>query len=224
MAVLVLLLAAGPAIMGQPVINITLSGVPQNSADGTHPYQAFSASVGANLKLQATITGAQAIGYQWQSNQVNLANQTNSVLILTNVQVAFAASYQAVVYTAANAVSNQIVLGIDPAFTKVTTGSIVTLVDYDAVGGTWADYDQDGYLDLLIYHNQAAPPMLYHNNRDGTFTRVISGAPTASADGAGACWGDYDNDGYSNSPIHTRPIMLAASIGFRFRESASLRL
>ncbi|MBK9166206.1 MAG: VCBS repeat-containing protein [Bryobacterales bacterium] len=67
---------------------------------------------------------------------------------------------------------------------------------------TWADYDNDGFLDLFITNNlggmfdRKTHNLLFHNNGDGTFTEVSEKAglktiwPTI-----GACWGDYNNDG-----------------------------
>src|SRR6266542_3569211 len=97
----------------------------------------------------------------------------------------------------------------DGSFTRVTIGAIATddansegaaWGDYDNDGGAsygcaWGDYDNDGYLDLFVA-NLNQNNFLYHNNRDGTFTRINSG-PIVS-DGAasqGCAWGDYDNDG-----------------------------
>ncbi len=67
-----------------------------------------------------------------------------------------------------------------------------------AAVSTWADYDNDGYLDLLVVGGQNTPrkPGLFHNNGDGTFTRVVD-VFTEVADNSLACpWGDFDNDGF----------------------------
>jgi hypothetical protein len=64
----------------------------------------------------------------------------------------------------------------------------------------WADYDNDGWLDLFVGHESARadphPSQLFHNNHDGTFTEV------GAADGLsslgyvkGVAWGDFNNDG-----------------------------
>jgi hypothetical protein len=64
----------------------------------------------------------------------------------------------------------------------------------------WGDYDNDGYLDLLLtgnigrYTSKTGATRLYHNNGDGSFSEVTSGLPAVW--GSSAAWGDYDNDGY----------------------------
>jgi hypothetical protein len=85
-------------------------------------------------------------------------------------------------------------------FTKVIAGPVGSDVG-NSRGAAWGDYDNDGYIELFVAQigpgNSSAFQFLYHNNRDGTFSRVTSGpvAAVASA-GYGAAWGDYDNDGH----------------------------
>ena len=67
-------------------------------------------------------------------------------------------------------------------------------------GAAWGDYDGDGFIDLIV--TQVGPgstsvlQFLYHNNGNGTFSRVTNG-PVAAVlcAGYGAAWADYDNDG-----------------------------
>jgi formylglycine-generating enzyme required for sulfatase activity len=81
-------------------------------------------------------------------------------------------------------------------FTKVTAGGIANDGGYSA-GCAWADYDNDGYPDLFVCNMYSAASFLYHNNRDGSFTRVTQGdIAAATGDFAGCAWGDYDNDGF----------------------------
>ena len=83
----------------------------------------------------------------------------------------------------------------DIAMTRVTDGGLVDVDDW-TYGAGWADYDQDGHLDLFVPHYDE-PNELYRNDGDGTFTRV-EGTPMAASDGKSiACaWADYDNDGW----------------------------
>jgi tetratricopeptide (TPR) repeat protein len=60
-----------------------------------------------------------------------------------------------------------------------------------------ADYDNDGYPDLYV-SNYNGRDFLYHNNHDRTFTEVSSQAGVEQAPwmSFGACFLDYDNDGW----------------------------
>ncbi len=64
----------------------------------------------------------------------------------------------------------------------------------------WADFDNDGWLDLLI-GNESVPgnphlTELYHNNQNGGFTEVSKKAGLhINAYVKGVVWGDYNNDG-----------------------------
>jgi len=72
-------------------------------------------------------------------------------------------------------------------------------------GCAFLDYDNDGYVDILLVNGQdwpghaksgATTMKLYHNNHDGTFTDVTQKAGLAvPMFGLGVAVGDYDNDG-----------------------------
>jgi enediyne biosynthesis protein E4 len=82
-------------------------------------------------------------------------------------------------------------------FTKITSGGLVTDIS-SSWSGSWGDYDNDGDLDVFIAtgYPLAANDMLYRNNGDGSFTRILTGPQVTEGlrSGCGA-WGDVDNDG-----------------------------
>jgi hypothetical protein len=64
----------------------------------------------------------------------------------------------------------------------------------------WADYDNDGWLDLFVGHESEPgaphPSQLFHNNHDGTFTEVAALNGLADLGYVkGVAWGDFKNDG-----------------------------
>ncbi len=64
----------------------------------------------------------------------------------------------------------------------------------------WADYDNDGWLDLFVGHESLPddphPSQLFHNNHDGTFTEVGAANGLASLGYVkNVAWGDFNNDG-----------------------------
>jgi enediyne biosynthesis protein E4 len=111
----------------------------------------------------------------------------------------------------------------DGTFTDVTQKAGVEAGGWSASAGFF-DYDNDGYLDLFVtrymdwdeahnkdcggsYHTYCPPAefpattnILYHNNRDGTFTDVskASGIAAQKARSLGVAFNDYDNDGYAD--------------------------
>ncbi|PHS06070.1 MAG: hypothetical protein COA88_11310 [Kordia sp.] len=84
----------------------------------------------------------------------------------------------------------------DTTFTKITSGDIVEYGVY-CNSAAWADYDNDGYLDLFVTeYFSTNTNHLFHNNGDGTFTRVEnSPVVTDAGHSIGAAWADYNNDG-----------------------------
>jgi len=100
-------------------------------------------------------------------------------------------------------VSNQGVLyrnNGDGTFADVTTESRVFNLG-GALGATWGDYNNDGYLDLYIVNSQGAgkPNKLFQNNGDGTFRDAAALAKVEAKEGGrgtDASFIDYDNDGF----------------------------
>src|SRR5262245_9785459 len=80
-------------------------------------------------------------------------------------------------------------------FTRVTSGPPVTDVSF-SISGAWADYDNDGDLDLFISNGRNQNNSLYRNDGNGAFTKITSGAiVNDGGNSIGCSWGDYDNDG-----------------------------
>ena len=87
----------------------------------------------------------------------------------------------------------------DGTFTDVTFQAGLGEVHYNTQTASWADYDNDGDLDLYV-GNEAlpglpAPCQLFRNNGDGTFTDVARQAGVTNDWYAKAVvWGDYNGD------------------------------
>jgi hypothetical protein len=90
----------------------------------------------------------------------------------------------------------------DGTFTEVTSAAGMDLAPAGyAQGCAWADYNNDGLLDLIVARTQDAygtqqAPRLYMNDGDGTFTdmALAAGIPGSSLESVAV--GDYDNDGF----------------------------
>jgi hypothetical protein len=87
-------------------------------------------------------------------------------------------------------------------FTDVTARAGLASPSCPSQAADWADYDNDGNLDLYVGcevddNKQPYPSQLWHNNGDGTFTEVAAEAGVQNMRMAkGVAWGDYDEDGY----------------------------
>jgi hypothetical protein len=86
------------------------------------------------------------------------------------------------------------------------------MVETFGSGVAWIDYDNDGFEDLYFVNGAAGTPnVLYHNEKNGTFTDVtkqagvagIGGAAASKAYKTGVAVGDVDNDGFLDIYITT---------------------
>lgn len=84
----------------------------------------------------------------------------------------------------------------DGTFEQVTMGDFTNNGGYSETA-SWGDYDQDGYLDLYVSNSGGNKRnFLYHNNGDGTLSRIISGAPVTDVGTSRSInWTDFDLDG-----------------------------
>ncbi len=87
-------------------------------------------------------------------------------------------------------------------FTDVTREAGLAARAYPTQAGAWADYDNDGVLDLYVGSEVddegiAYPSRLFRGRGDGTFEEVAEKAGVENFRMAkGVAWGDYDGDRY----------------------------
>jgi len=157
-------------------------------------------SLGAHATLEVTASSTvPPITYQWYDNGALQPHQTNRTLVLNNIRLDQAVEYYVVVNDADNqpVQSDPATVTVDPTFTKLTAGDIVTDQEGSATG-TWGDYDGDGFLDLYVANSSSSSVRnsLYRNNGDGTFTKQLTNAFLQTlGKSVSASWADTDNDG-----------------------------
>jgi hypothetical protein len=188
--------SAGFCQPSNPIVK--LRGHAQTVNDTFHPYANPSASLGADLELTVTAGGPGPFGYQWRFFQTDLADQTNATLRLPYLQFTNAGDYTVLVTNSSGAVTSLVTtLTVDGAFTKITTGPVVTDPGFSS-GGTFGDYNNSGFPSLFVYNgaNGAAVPYLYRNQGGTNFIKITSGPPVnVLAQAQSALWFDYDNKG-----------------------------
>jgi len=89
-------------------------------------------------------------------------------------------------------------------FTDITSSSGISTATMQSWGGSWGDYNNDGYLDLFLSNrdisNALQPNLLYRNNGNNTFTDVSSSAGISSSNHLSFCasFFDFNNDGWQD--------------------------
>jgi hypothetical protein len=157
---------------------------------------AKAVSLGANVSFTVSAKGTTPVSFQWQFRDSDLAGATNALLSLTNVQFNQAGDYQVRITNVAGVtISAAANLSVSPAFFKVTSGPVSNASG--GTGGAWADFNNDGNLDLFVSSGSGSPSVLYTNNgMGGLVNDVLAGVGSGTGSSWGSAWADYDNDGH----------------------------
>ncbi|HNP97676.1 MAG TPA: FG-GAP-like repeat-containing protein [Bacteroidia bacterium] len=84
----------------------------------------------------------------------------------------------------------------DGSFTKITD-QIICQEGGHSNGCSWADYNNDGYLDLFVANVNNENNFLYRNDSNFHFTKITGDIACSDSGWSYGCtWGDYDNDGF----------------------------
>ena len=89
-------------------------------------------------------------------------------------------------------------------FTDITIASGISTATMQSWGGSWGDYNNDGYLDLFLSNRDIAnglqPNLLYRNNGNNTFTDVSNLAGISANNHLSFCasFFDFNNDGWQD--------------------------
>ncbi|OIO61221.1 MAG: hypothetical protein AUJ47_09790, partial [Candidatus Marinimicrobia bacterium CG1_02_48_14] len=180
---------------GNGWLTIRLHGT-ASSRDGT----------GARVEILSTINGESVRQYRQISSQTGSSGESPNLAyfglgdgnLVSQIRISWPSG---VVWDTTTVEGNQL-LDIwenapDPVYTRITEGAIGT-DQGNSYGANWADYDNDGDLDLFVtnYETSGAPNFLYRNNGDGSFTSVTDVPPVNSLYYSYcSTWGDYDSDG-----------------------------
>jgi len=82
-------------------------------------------------------------------------------------------------------------------FTAQTSLAVLGETLIGGRGSAFADYDNDGFVDLLVYSNLPQTAWnLFRNNGNGTFTKAINQTFRIGSVFGGASFADYNNDGF----------------------------
>jgi enediyne biosynthesis protein E4 len=89
-------------------------------------------------------------------------------------------------------------------FTRVRDGELFAPDVIGTVGVACGDFDNDGWIDIVMSRDNMTnqktgetAPILFHNNGDGSFSRVTEGEIVSDTSGSQtSTWADINNDGF----------------------------
>ena len=160
-----------------------------------------SVSLGADTEFSVEVSGVAPLTYQWQKDDVVIPGAVAATLKVIDVRETDAGLYHVIVSNPLGTSTSRVVgLEVDHTFTKMPRHPLVAEDGIRSVA--WADYDEDGDLDVFVARadvksiTRPADNRLYLNVGEGNFVRITD-SPIDSDGGssAGSAWGDFDNDG-----------------------------
>jgi enediyne biosynthesis protein E4 len=84
------------------------------------------------------------------------------------------------------------------SFIKITAGPVVN-DGGSSIGGTWADYNNDGNLDLFVTNRNNFGNFLYLGSGDTSFTKITTGSIVTDLFNSNSSnWVDINKDGYTD--------------------------
>ncbi|MDB6026395.1 MAG: regulatory domain of in-like proprotein convertase [Verrucomicrobiales bacterium] len=180
-------------------LSFTTTVQPSVITDNSTNLDRTSATLNGRINPNGINTGYQ---FQWGTTStygssnafVGIGNGTNLVTGSASISNLIGATVYHYRIVATN--NSGISYGLDNTFVTASWFSNVVsgLPTLDKVTAEWGDYDNDGFLDVLLVGSSGpALTQLWRNMGNGTFTNVNSGLPPTA--GGRASWGDYDNDG-----------------------------
>ena len=96
---------------------------------------------------------------------------------MTYVQLPNVGGYSVAVTDTSGSVTSRVArLEVDPTFTMITAGPVVTDTG-TSVNAAWGDYDNDGFVDMMVANGEGVASFknfLFHNQGNGTFSKVTA--------------------------------------------------
>lgn len=88
---------------------------------------------------------------------------------------------------------NELFKNIGGAFKKVDAGALTQDAE-NTIGSSWGDYNNDGWLDVMVTNASEKSSVLYKNNGAGSFTKITAPFDAYKGQFHGCLWVDADND------------------------------
>jgi hypothetical protein len=204
----------GSSVVSEPWARLTVLGPPKIASGPRKP----SAVEGESYEMSVAALGTEPLTYQWQFNGEFIWSETSGTLVLDPVLSNNAGEYSVVVENSYGSVTGRVAtLTVVPPtlFMRVTNGPVATM-PRQGTGAVWADFNNDGWLDLYAPDYEAGANLYFRNNGNGDFTLLPQDASMNTGRGSlGTSAVDYDNDGYLDlvvSSAGVEPIPLPNSL------------